>query len=176
MKMAQFNSEELQPYFEFMLNQFRKMDGFWFLGVENSYSYDAAIKLNEKVWHRMGKIMTREIKERFSIEEKGLKALAKVFRYYPWAIISGYEIDTKDEEIIVTVPHCPSQEGRLKKGLGEYNCKDMHFGEFMSIIEEVDGNIKVECLFAPPDPHPKELFCKWRFTMKSNNKFPGHDR
>ena len=168
MKTAQFNNEELQQYVKFMLNQFRRIDGFWFLGVENTCSYDAAIKMNEEVWHKMGKIMTREIKERFSIEEKGLKALVKVFRYYPWAIISGYEIETKDEEIIFSVPHCPSQEGRLKKGLGEYNCKDMHFGELTSIIEEVDRNIKVECLFAPPDPHPKELFCKWCFTMNKD--------
>ena len=166
MKTSQFNNEELQLYVEFMLNQFRKADGFWFLGVENTYSYDAAIKMNEEVWHRMGKIMAREIKEKFSIEEKGLKALAKVFRYYPWAIISGYEIVTTDEEIIVTVPHCPSQEGRLKRGLGEYNCKDMHFGEFMNIIEEIDKNIWVECLFAPPDPHPKNLFCICYFRMK----------
>lgn len=169
MNTPQFTSEELQPYVEFLLNQFRRADGYWFLGVENTYSYDAAIKMNEEVWHKMGKIMTREIKERFSIKEKGLEAFAKVLRYFPWAIIVEYEIETKEEEIIVTVPHCPSQEARLKKGLGEYNCKDMHFGEFMSMIEEVDRSIKTECVFAPPDPHPKELFCKWRFTMKKDD-------
>jgi len=112
--------------------------------------------------------MTREIKENFSIEEKGLKALAKVLRYSPWTMISGFEIDEKDNEIIISIPHCASQEARLKRGLGEYSCKDMHYGEFMSIIEEIDRRIQVECLFAPPDPHPKELFCKWRFTISKN--------
>lgn len=168
MKMPPFTGEELQPYVEFLLNQFRRTDGFWFLGVENTCGYDAAIRMNEEVWHRMGKMMTREIKERFSIKEKGLEALAKVLRYFPWVIISGYEIEVKEEEIIVTVPHCPSQEARLTRGLGEYACKDMHLGEFRSIIGEIDPNIAVECLFAPPDPHPKELFCTWRFTMNKD--------
>jgi len=113
----------------------------------------------------MGKITAREIRERFSIEEKGLKGLARVFRYFPWTTITRYEIETKDEEILVSVPHCPSQEARLKNGLGEYNCKNMHFLLFASLAREVDGDIKVECLFAPPDPHPKELFCRWSFTM-----------
>ena len=168
MKLPQFRNEELLPYIEFMVNQFRRTDGFWFIGVEQAYGYGAAIKINEEVWHRMGKIMTREIKERFSIEEKGLKALAKVLRYSPWTMISGFEIDEKDNEIIISIPHCASQEARLKRGLGEYSCKDMHYGEFMSIIEEIDRRIQVECLFAPPDPHPKELFCKWRFTISKN--------
>lgn len=70
MKIPQFKNEELQPYIEFMVNLFRRTDGFWFLGVEHTYGYDAAIKINEDVWHRMGKIMTREIKEKFSIDEK----------------------------------------------------------------------------------------------------------
>ena len=165
MRTTKFDSEELQPYVEFLLDQFRRADGFWFLEVEKTDGYDAAIRMNEKVWHRMGKIMTREIKERFSIKEKGLKALAEVLRYFPWSVITGFEVETRDEEVIVSVPHCPSQEARLKKGVGEYSCKNMHLGEFMSIVEEVDSDIKVECLFAPPDPHPKELFCKWRFTM-----------
>ena len=165
MKIPQFDSEELRLYIEFMVNSFRKADGFWFLGVEHTYGYDAAIKINEKVWHRMGKIMAREIKEKFSITEKGLKGLARVLRYSPWTMISEFDIEEKGEEVIISIPHCSSQEARLKKGIGEYSCKDMHRGEFESIIEEIDKDIKVECLFAPPDPHPEDLFCKWRFTM-----------
>ena len=168
MKMPQFDKEELQPYIEFMLNMLRRTDGFWFLGVEHGYGYDAAIKMNEEVWLKMGKIMTREIKEKFSIEEKGLKAIAKVLRYSPWSMISGFDIEEKEEEVIVSVPHCRSQEARLKKGVGEYACKEMHLGEFESIIEEVDRDIRIECLFAPPDPHPEELFCKWRLTVNEN--------
>ena len=139
MKIPQFKNEELQPYIEFMVNLFRRTDGFWFLGVEHTYGYDAAIKINEDVWHRMGKIMTREIKEKFSIEEKGLKALAKVIRYSPWSMISEFEIDEKDEEVIVSVPHCASQEARLKKGVGEYDCKDMHLGELRVSLRKLTG-------------------------------------
>ena len=150
MKIPQFNEEELRPYIEFIVDMLRRTDGFWFLGVEHACGYDTAIKINEEVWHRMGKIMTREIKEKFSIEEKGLKAIARVISYSPWSMISEFEIDARDEEVTVSVPHCASHEARLKKGVGEYSCKDMHLGEFESIIEEVDRDIKVECLFAPP--------------------------
>ncbi|MDR2017370.1 MAG: DUF6125 family protein [Syntrophobacterales bacterium] len=170
MNTLQFDNEQLWLYVEFMLNTFRRVDGFWFLGVEHTYGYDAAIRMNEEVWHRMGKIMTREIKEKFSIEEKGLKAVAKVLRYSPWSLISGFDIEEKDEEVILSAPHCSSQEARLKKGVGEYDCKDMHLGEFESIVKEVDSNVQVECIFAPPDPHPEKLFCKWRFTMSGSKK------
>lgn len=166
MDTTRFNDDELRPYIEFMVDMFRRTDGFWFIGVEHTFGYDAAIRLNEEVWHRMGRIMTRELIKRFSIEEKGLKALARIFKYYPWTMISNYVIDVKDDEIIVSVPYCSSQMARLRKGVGEYDCKGMHMGEFKNIIEEVDKDIVVECLFAPPDPHPKDMFCKWRFQLK----------
>jgi hypothetical protein len=71
MKIPQFKNEELQPYIEFMVNLFRRTDGFWFLGVEHTYGYDAAIKVNEEVWQRMGKIMTRETKRNSRLKKRG---------------------------------------------------------------------------------------------------------
>lgn len=160
---------DLKNYIEFLLWHYRVIDGFWFLFASDTIDQETAEEINERVWAKAAELAARDLLKRFQFEEKGLPGFVKALRYYPWSLLIGYDVVEKEDEVIISSAHCTPQVARKQKGLPEFCCKKSHHGEFEKFAKVIDERIHVECEFAPPDPHPENLFCRWRFTLQSPN-------
>ncbi len=142
-------------------------DGVWFQSVEFSRGMFDAKRCNDSCWSRFSPFEAWSIKRFLSLpDNSGLEGLKKALGYRLYATINRQSIvDETPSGFTLQMNECRVQSARKRKGLEDYPCKSGGMAEYPTFAESIDSRIKTECVGCPPDEHPEEWFCAWRFYI-----------
>ena len=142
-------------------------DGAWFQAVESQYGIWDAKRCNDSCWTRFSPFEAWSIKEFLNLpNEAGIEGLKKALQFRLYARINTQSIIDEDmNNIVFQMNDCRVQSARKRKGLEDYPCKSAGLVEYRSFAEMIDARITTTCVGCPPDHHPDEWFCAWRFTL-----------
>lgn len=165
--LSHLSKEKITDYIFMQLRNLWAVDGLYFLGIEKRFGTEAATQIDADVWAVMGKIEARKLKEFLDIKDTDIPSMMKALQYTTWALdLEDKEIIFKKDYAVLRNIRCRVQNTRKEKGFSEFGCKPVRFGFLKAFAREFNPDIVVTCVVCPPDIHPDNLWCEWRFTYK----------
>jgi hypothetical protein len=168
--LAEMSKKQLIDLLMVHVRNLWRVDGLYYLGIEEKFGTEAATDIDAKCWKTIGKLEARELREKLGIMkgEIDIATVLWVLRNTSWALYQvGKEVEMLDDKSgVFRVTKCRTQETRLQKSLGEFPCKKVRYGYLKSFAEELDPEIEVACRICPPDSHPEGTWCEWEFRRK----------
>jgi hypothetical protein len=161
------NKDELIKIMEELGKNWLAADGIWFQTVESCYDMGEAKRCNDSCWVKFSPFEAVSIKKFLNLPElAGLEGLKKALRFRLYACINKQAIvDDTERSIIFSMNDCRVQSARMHRGLADYPCKSAGLVEYRTFAETIDARLHTECIGCPPDSHPQEWFCSWRFSL-----------
>ena len=142
-------------------------DGVWFQAVEFSSGMYDAKRCNDSCWAQFSPFEAWSIKNFLDLGKKpGLEGLKKALKFRIYARINTQSFVAEGpDSFVYQMNECRVQSARKRKGLDDYPCKSGGMVEYTYFARAIDPRIRTECIACPPDEHPKEWYCAWRFTI-----------
>jgi hypothetical protein len=141
-------------------------DGVWFRTVEDNHDMYTSKRCNDTCWIRYSPVEASIIKSFLHLpEQSGLSGLEQALKFRLYANINEQTIERSGDEITLRMVRCLVQKTRRSQGLPDYPCKSAGIAEFETFARTIDSRITTQCICCPPDKHPKEWVCAWRFYI-----------
>jgi hypothetical protein len=84
---------------------------------------------------------------------------------YTGGVIEPEFSEVTDKGFILQIPKC-GQDRRKAEGRPELPCKKAGIACFENQASVINPKFKMTCVYCPPDKHPKDYWCKWRFDLE----------
>jgi hypothetical protein len=142
-------------------------DGVWFQTVEFDAGMNDAKRCNDSCWAQFSPFEARAVKNFLHLpSQAGLEGLKKALQFRLYARINVQSfVDEGPDSFVFRMNECRVQGARRRKGLDDYPCKSGGLVEHTYFARAIDPRIRTECIGCPPDPHPSEWWCSWRFRV-----------
>jgi hypothetical protein len=141
-------------------------DGIWFQAVEGRQEMFTAKRCNDTCWAKFSPLEAFHIRGLLNLTGTGgLEALKTALGFRLYSRINQQSIEYSSGELVFKMVNCRVQDARKRKGLEDYPCKSAGVVEYSSFARTIDPRIRTECLACPPDRHPQDWFCAWKFSL-----------
>ncbi|MEM0214854.1 MAG: DUF6125 family protein, partial [Archaeoglobaceae archaeon] len=168
LRLRKLDTEKILDLLFFQVRNLWRVDGLYFLGIEEKFGIKPATEIDANCWGSLAKIEAKDLKKIFGIEKvENIETLLELLSNTSWALYqTKKDFEISDNSGIFRVVSCKIQEARLKKGLEIFSCKKVRFGYLKSFVEELNSNFEVICKACPPDKKPENCWCEWEFRKK----------
>ncbi|MGD9330180.1 MAG: DUF6125 family protein [Desulfobacterales bacterium] len=142
-------------------------DGVWFQAVEFSHGMNDAKRCNDSCWAQFSPFEAWSIRRFLGADRAaGLDGLKQALNLRVYGRINRQSFEDEGARAFVfRMDNCRVQAARQRKGLADYPCKSAGLVEYTYFARAFDARIKTECIGCPPDPHPDDWYCAWRFSL-----------
>jgi hypothetical protein len=159
--------EKLNELIEGVAVNWLANDGVWFQAVEFKHGLFDAKRCNDTCWGHFSPFEAWSIRNFLNLPENpGLEGLKTALQFRLYATINKQSIvEETSTSFVFRMNECRVQNARKRKGLEDYPCKSGGLVEYTTFAQAIDPRIRTECISCPPDSHPGEYYCAWRFSL-----------
>lgn len=168
--LLEMPEESIQKLMDSVALNWLANDGVWFQAVEFESGMNDAKRCNDSCWAHFSPFEAWSIKRFLNLSENsGLEGLKRALNFRLYANINTQSIiDENPDSFVFQMNECRVQSARKRKGLDDYPCKSGGLIEYTSFAKAIDPAISTECIGCPPDIHPDDWYCAWRFKIKKS--------
>lgn len=166
--LTRLSQDELLDLLFLQVRNVWRVDGLYFLLIEERLGTGVATGIDAEVWEKMAAIEAAHLLRWFGKSENpGVPECIKLLCLSGWALDQPFKtFSISDAEAEISMVECRTQDARMAKGRGVFPCREVRLGYLREFARTINPSIGVRCISCPPERTAHDCWCRWQFFLQ----------